>query len=676
MKIRSSAVCATALLVASALPAGATVAGEPTAVDDLQIKPVVRRPCLLIDPQDIAELKRRLVTLPECPKTDLRHMDYALFALLYGDAECRRRATAEFMRRVRKVLVPGGGKGLSSDRRFNELLYSYDVIASFGYIGAEEEQNFKQAAIRAATFILGDDPAKFRSPRTPSQNGMEFPTGYSTCNRWTDQFLGPALVGLNFPDHPLARPWVQYAVQQIRYQLDHGNRDGAWNEVPRYHNWQILLYSGLFQALKRRTGVDFYQDPATRQLLDWYVRFSSALVRFPQTTKRSPAGEPTLPVWGDSNYGPHFQACAMFAPQYIHTDPAFSKRLMWMWRRAGSPFQHGWHFDLIFPMLADPALPDEPQTLSSAFCRKMGYALLRSGFNTPDETVVYLRGGQRGITHQRSDLGSLDLFSQGIPLALGSQSGPYREPEIEWNRSQQSNNVVVFGGKSRDRREGTGTVNAFFTGPQVDYLVADCSRPASRFVKKAEAFRWRRHLVLVKQPDYLVVWDEISSAMPSEWFLHTTAERFQWEQNCVTCRTAYNAELDVHVLSPVRRLAPNEKAGPFGSWLYDNPKVGKEDPYPFTKLKYFSIPARPDEHFVTVLHPRKPGEPRLQARLLAPLKESVRLQIVLNDRTDIVKLAANGGSFQRSGFPAVLLPMRVDGNMESNTRAAPLPSGD
>jgi hypothetical protein len=195
-------------------------------------------------------------------------------------------------------------------------------------------------------------------------------------------------------------------------------------------------------------------------------------------------------------------------------------------------------------------------------------------------------------------------------------------------------------------------------------------------VKEAEAFRWRRHLVLVKRPDYLVVWDEISSPMASEWFLHTTANRFEWEPHCVTCRTAYNADLDVHVLSPVGRLAPNEKAGPFGSWEYDNPRVGKEDSYPFTKLNYFSIPARPDEHFLTVLHPRKPGGTRLQATLLESPKESVWLQVMLNDRTDLVKLAANGGSFQRSGFPAVLLPMYVDGNMESNTRTAPLPSGE
>ena len=48
--------------------------------------------------------------------------------------------------------------------------------------------------------------------------------------------------------------------------LEQGNWDGAWNEVPRYHNWTMMLFSTLFDALQRRTNVDFYQDPNTKAL--------------------------------------------------------------------------------------------------------------------------------------------------------------------------------------------------------------------------------------------------------------------------------------------------------------------------------------------------------------------------------------------------------------------------
>ena len=624
-----------------------------------------------MDPSDTPEIKRRFEAMPDHPPADPRRMDYALYALLYGDEAGRKQATEKFMADVRRFLKGDPAtlfgphssySALARCRRFNELLYRYDLIASLGFLTKEDNQEFEDDAVRISKFLVGDDPAKFPSKETPSTNGLEFPTGFSTCNRWPDQFMGAALVGLNFPDLPLARAWVRYALVQIRYSLDHGNWDGAWNEVPRYHNWTMLLYSSLFQAIKRRVGVDFYQDPSTKALLDWYVRFSSPLVRFPDTTKHNPEGEPTLPVWGDSNYGNLFSTCAMYAPQYADTDPAFSKRLMWMWRRAGCPF-HNAQFGMEFPILSDPSLPDAPQTLGSDVCGKFGYVLLRSGLNTPDETVVYMRGGQRGITHQRSDLGSIDLFSQGIPLALGSESGPYTGDEIDWNRSQVSNNDVMFGGKSRDRRDGTGKLEAFYTSDQVDYAVADCSRPASKYVKPEDSFHWRRHLLLAKQPDYLVVWDEISSPMPSEWFLHTTADHFTWQKNLVTAHTAYNADLDIHVLSLADPLTPNEKEGRFGIAAED-PKqpgkvIGKEDPYPFTALKYITISARPGDGYVTVLHPRKPDGAPLNAKLISSDKNSIALQITLGASTDMIALGDDGATFQHGSSASVNMSMQI-----------------
>ena len=666
-------IAAALALLAFAFQARAGGSPVPVApcVPEFTIKPVVKRPCLLMDPEDSPEVKHRLEAFPEHPPADPRKMQAPLYGLLYGDEAFKKKVSAEFIANARKVFplqIPGptgsasalqseGIKRGSSYRRYNEELYAYDTIASFGCLSEAEQKDFRDRMVAGAIHFVGDDPTKF--PKLGNDN------------RSLDQALVGALVGLNFPDHPLAKAWVAFAANLVRQQLDNGVLEGAWNEVPRYHNWTMLLYSGFFQALQRRTGIDFYRHPKTKALLDWYVRFSSSLVRFPETTRRSATGEPTTPVWGDSNYGPMFEAMAIYAPHYVKTDPAFSKRLMWMWRRAGSPFQHGWHFDLIFPMLADPTLPDEPQALGSAFCKTMGYVLMRSGFNTQDETVVYMRGGRRGALHPRADLGSIDLFSEGIPLALGSQSGPYHDPEILWNRSQKSNNVVMFGGKSRDRGECSGTIDAYYTGPLVDYAVADCSRPAGRFVKQEESFLWRRHLLLVKQPDYLVIWDEISSPMPSQWLLHTTAESFQWLENIVTSHTAYNADLDIHVLLPTVPLVPNEKKGPFGGWFYDDPKKGKSDPYPFLMLKFVALTGKPGEHFLTVLHPRKAKGSALTAKLVSASKEKITVEIVSGDKADVITLGTNGASFRRLGSPAVSLPMRVDGNTEPGARFIP-----
>lgn len=678
ISIKRTILLATILLALGHLSLACGAEPHQLNFEKVRLKPVIQRPCLLMDPSEIAEVKRRFEALPGRPPAEPRKMDGALFGLLYGDETYRKKVSADFMQVARSKFGaknPGTDRN-TSYRRYNEMLYRYDIIASFGFLTEAEKNEFRDMMVAGAYYFTGEDPARFPSKATPHLNGTENPEGNSTSNRWTDQFMVAALVGMNFPELPQSNAWVKYAAEQTQYQLENGVWDGAWNEVPRYHNWTMMLYSGFFQAMQRRAGIDFYQHPNVKAMLDWYVRFSSPMVRFPGTTAKNPAGEPTLPVWGDSNYGPYFQVPAMFAPHYATSDPAFSKRLMWMWRRAGSPFQNGWHFDLIFPMLADPALPDAPQTLGSEFGERFGYVLMRSGFNTPDETVLYMRGGQRGVLHPRSDLGSIDLFSHGIPLALGSQSGPYGEG-IEWNRSQQSNNVVVFGGKSRDRREGSGKIDAWFTSAQMDYAVADCSRPEDRFVKKEDSFRWRRHLLLVKNPDYLVVWDEISSPMTSEFFLHTTAEKLRWKNNRITSSTAYNADLDIHVLFPSGPLVPNEMEGRFGSAMED-PKQpgkfdGKSDPYPFNKLKYFSLPAKPEEDFLTVLHPRKPAGAMLMATPVSAEKDKVTLKVSCGNREDLITLGATGATFQRDAAAAVFIPMAVhsDGLNIGNTRGNP-----
>jgi len=646
-----------------------TPAGNSSEFNDITIKPVTQRPCLLVDPADLPEVKRRFESMSGQAGQDGVKSYATVHALLLGNDEEKKAATAEFVKSFRTIFGSPGKNGLWKERRVNELLYKYDTIDSFGFLTKEEQKEFEKGAVEFAKYELGDDPAKFPSPQTPSTNTvLEFPEGFSTCNRWPDRFLGAALVGLNFPDQPMAKDWVKYACQQIQFMLAKGNWDGAWNEVPRYHNWTMLLFSTLFEALQRRTGVDFYQDPNTKALLDWYVRFSSPLVRFPETTKRNPKGEPTTPVWGDSNYGDMFQACALFAPHYATTDPAFSKRLMWIWRRAGSPPMVGWNFELFSPMLMNPTLPDEPQILGSDLSRKMGLVSLRSGFDTPDETMVFMRGGDQSVTHKRADLGSIDFFSHGIPLALGSQSGPYVGTEIEWNRSQISNNDVVFGKKPRAPRECSGKIDAFFTSPEVDYAVADCSRPAGRFFKPEDSFHWRRHLLLVKNPDYLVVWDEMSSPMSSDWYLHTTGEKLIWGKDLITSKTAYNADLDIHVLSPSDPLIPNETEGIFGE------KDHSEAPYPFKTLKYFSIPAKPDQDILTVLHPRKPDGAPITTNLVSKSKEKVTLKVTHGSSTDLISIGKDGASFQRDTSPAITIPMAIREPVKPTAASQPSPT--
>lgn len=665
---------------------------EGPAVREFDLLPITARPGLLIGPAEIAEVKRRFEAMPNPPPATPKAMGWPLYALLYGNDDDKRAATRAFLARVREVFTkdgkPGFGtpNGLTQKRRTNELLYDFDVVASFGYLKPEEIQEFKDHVVRCVGIFIGNDPARFPCKATPNPESQEeYRTGFAPQNRWTDAFMTAGLAGLTFSDLPQAKAWVQYAIQQTEDQLKTGNLDGAWFEVPRYHNWTLLLWSGWLAALKNRTGVDLYENHNLQQLADWQVRFSSPLVRFPKLIQQNPEGIPCNPAWGDSDYENGFELCGIYGSAYSKTNPELSKRLMWMWRRADSPYQNGWHFNLIFPMLVDPSLPDAPQTLGSVFSKTLGYIGLRSGFNTPDETWVTMRAG-KAHNHKRNDLGSIDIFSHGFPLACGAQSGPYKMPELEWNRWVGANNAVAFVGNEKDgtptnpnpyvdipglQSVPSGTPLAFFTSPTVDYAVADCSRPQRRSVPAENAFKWIRHLVLVKQPDYLVVWDQCDSPMATKWFLHTTASEFLWEQAMVTSKTNFGVDLDVHVLSPSEPLTPNAKEGPFGGWGYTDPKAAKADPspYPFKMLKYFALDAKPNTDFVTVLQPRKSDAPKLNAKLVSQTKEQIVVSVALADRTDLITLTPKGGTYQRGDAAPVILPLTAPQSMEPDAQA-------
>lgn len=168
---------------------------------------------------------------------------------------------------------------------------------------------------------------------------------------------------------------------------------------------------------------------------------------------------------------------------------------------------------------------------------------------------------------------------------------------------------------------------------------------------------------MVKQPDYLVVWDQCTSPMASKWFLHTTASRFDWKPGLIVSHTEYGADLDIHVLSPGGDLTPDEKEGPFGDWEYDT-KKGKSDPYPFTMLKYITLSAAPGVDYVTVLHPRKIDGAPLKATLVSQSKDKIVIRVEISGRTDTIKLMPHGGTCQRGSSAPVTLPMTTPGDFE------------
>ena len=230
--------------------------------------------------------------------------------------------------------------------------------------------------------------------------------------------------------------------------------------------------------------------------------------------------------------------------------------------------------------MVDPALPGQAQDLGSAFCREPGYVLMRSGFDTPDETVLPSAAASRDITAGTIAAPSISLataFRSRSALNLGLDPRPRNLVEpIGRNRTTTSHSSEP----SNCRPILVHSKGVFYQ--RHGRLSRHGLRPSGKQVRESgRRIQVDRHVLLAKQPDYVVVWDQCTSPMPSKYFLHTTASKIEWDKNKITSHTDYGADLDVQVLLPKVPLVPNEKEGPFGSWFYADPPRGKEVPIPF-----------------------------------------------------------------------------------------------
>ena len=232
------------------------------------------------------------------------------------------------------------------------------------------------------------------------------------------------MAALNFPDHPDAQTWIDASVRWTVQEIDSYFPDGAGVESPRYHDWTMSLLGKYLVALRRCTDADLFGQPALRNGLEWFMRFSSP----PLAQGSAPY---TTPAWGDSNYGALYYHLPIFAAAYGQRS-GFLLPLMHWWRKTGSPTASGWDFGSTLPQVFDPRLQEAPTAPLASTCSPyMGQAVLRAEAGGSNEFLATFNCGGAGISHANADNGHIDLFAFGVPLALDSMSGPYEQQQSD-----------------------------------------------------------------------------------------------------------------------------------------------------------------------------------------------------------------------------------------------------
>ncbi len=628
-------------------------------IKDWQFKPIKEYPCLIFLAQDKDNLKSNFQQVSE---ENSKKFDTAVKVWMRGDNVNEQiKATQKFIsywkdynkRWTRKNLQREDPDGVVM-RGIWRCIQSYDVIQSFGILSERDRIEFRDSLVKSIELAIGKDA---KNPIVTSK------PGFRNMNIWTDVVLAAGITGLAFPELPQSKDWVQFAMNEVNWQLATGEWDGCWHESSRYHMYMLKLCGQFFEVLYNRTGIDMFQHPAINRMCNWAVTYSTpqtTIANLPFTTSKIIS---LMPAIGDATWAPEeYSMLNFYARHYQKTDPELARKLVWQWKQSGSPV----FGESVMSLLINPFLKaTAPKTLTSNISKRKGYLLMRDKFNTPDEVWFLQKSGEPSLSgHENADRNSFSLFAYGYPLALDAGAGNYNDPRHRaWHKLTISHNAVVFEDSNKSDEQlnvksqkiVTGEVLSWKSTPDADYSSTDASLASGveRNVRK----------VLFVKPDYFVIKDEIKSTVNSYWLLHTTAQNFVWSDNAVSCETPWGVNLDLYVLSPYRPIDCTVREGAIGDWLDDQtlaieqrtgerikPKSSENDIFPFRYQKYLAIPAKPNENFLMVLHPHRKNSVPLKVNKISDTK----IEVICSKRKDVIVFTTDGITLDKGGKEIIL----------------------
>lgn len=227
-----------------------------------------------------------------------------------------------------------------------------------------------------------------------------------------------AMIALLLSGHPDMRPYAETIEQRARADLNNTiNAHGAHMGSAHYVGAAAYPMLTTFQQLKMVGRYDaFVKEERLARFAEFYMNFlTPPEVRFGGLRKIVAIGDGSTE--GTAMYG-------QLATGFADVNPELSARLMGAWQAGGNV--HG-RFQGSSYLKIDEELPVKDPALGSAIFPGW-YSVLRHGWNTPNETAVWLTGGEDYRDHRHSDNGSVVIYALGAPLSI--DWGPIYYPHV------------------------------------------------------------------------------------------------------------------------------------------------------------------------------------------------------------------------------------------------------
>ncbi len=485
-------------------------------------------------------------------------------------------------------------------------------------------------------------------------------------NFHTDMYNVPLKIGLLMPDHPHARRWVEYGVNETRANLMRDSYPGgAWAESLSYSAFFFHVVECARKIRDAGAADPFREWPRFREV----ARYLAAL----HTPADPRYGSRQKAPIGDTSPGNYVEELRRMAADYRGIDDPFAEQL--------ARFPENWERAL---------------DLSSREFPGFGAMLRGNAYDVRHESFATVKAGPARNHYQGDEL-SFHFAGLGTPLAIDHachysprpwSASMHNRPDLDGLRPVAiaipramavSPAADVFAADERTRRVNRVPLEPHHAvKPGWEYPVTE--------LPEGRPWTMRRYAMLVKHDpsksglaDYLVIRDEIDSPEPPWQNFHVLAREIEERGEGVFFFPGQlGVDLALHVFGPrleagerrewgwrgdageARRLKGKEYEEKFfGAWIPPDfkpgtwPAGGKDRGGEMTKWLRLKGPAGRSD-WLMALVPVLRGKRPPSVERLSP----TRLRVVLGDETEIVDLGSGGtaqAAVERGGSRTVLL---------------------
>jgi hypothetical protein len=282
-----------------------------------------------------------------------------------------------------------------------------DQVLTVPQITAEEKTRVKAAVALFANIIWDEDFVPLGGAAWVNLGNENMPVAEAGFRNF---------LAMQLAEHPTMRPHADDVQRESLARLHQIVNDcGAEIGGTNYIGASFMPTLNVMMAIQQQGRLDpFKTEPRLARFAEFYMNLlTPPEVRF---------GGPRLFI--STGDGPT-QSSAIYgqlATGFVKVNPDLSARTMWAWRQGGSKHTNDGGTTLL---RIDENLPaNDPQLGNADF---PGYcSVLRHGWDTPNETTLWLLNGDFYRDHRHWDRGSVIAYALGVPLSLdwGSQYGP------------------------------------------------------------------------------------------------------------------------------------------------------------------------------------------------------------------------------------------------------------